>query len=178
MAKEQVAIEKAAMTVMPLPTFTRQSNNRDGKRRASGTRASSAKKRTRPASPSRSRIEERTASIDTPALAISVTATARQASGRKGKGDGEAPGRRSALAAVPMSTIRLATAIAKPAIENKPNAQRHDRYSAARAPSSGPVNAATPQIADIMAKSCGQMLRSNSRSTETKASETSAPPPS
>ena len=46
------------------------------------------------------------------------------------------------------------------------------------APSIGPLKAATPQIADMMPKSCGQMLRGNSRSTETKASDTSAPPPS
>src|SRR5262245_13767846 len=152
MAKEQVAIEKAAITVMPLPTFTRQSNSRDGKRRAACKRASNAKNRTRPTSPSPSRIDERIASIDTPALAISVTATARQASGRKGKGDDEAPGRRSAFAAVPASTIRLANAIANPPIENRPNAQRHDRYCAARAPSIGPAKAATPQIPDMMAK--------------------------
>lgn len=47
-----------------------------------------------------------------------------------------------------------------------------------RAPSMGPLKAATPQTADMMPKSCGQMLRGNRRSTETKASETSAPPPS
>ena len=46
------------------------------------------------------------------------------------------------------------------------------------APSIGPLNAATPHTADMMPKSCGQMLRGKSRSTETNASDTSAPPPS
>lgn len=45
------------------------------------------------------------------------------------------------------------------------------------APSSGPPKAETPHTADMMPKSCGQISRGNSLSTETNASETSAPPP-
>ena len=69
--KEQVEIESAANIVMPLPTLLRQSNRRDGKSLDCGARASSRKKPTRPASPSPSSNEERTGSIETPALAIS-----------------------------------------------------------------------------------------------------------
>ena len=45
------------------------------------------------------------------------------------------------------------------------------------APSSGPLKAATPQMADMTPKSWGHMRCGNSRSTETKASATRAPPP-
>ncbi len=58
-----------------------------------------------------------------------------------------------------------------------PKAQRQDRASATIAPISGPLKAETPQTADITPKSCGHIFRGNSRSTETKASDTSAPPP-
>ena len=74
--------------------------------------------------------------------------------------------------------MKLASAMAVPPRVKTPKAQRHDKSSVMIAPSSGPLNAATPQIADMMPKSCGQMARENSRSTETKASDTSAPPPS
>ena len=66
----------------------------------------------------------------------------------------------------------------KPPIENRPKAQRQDSNWLTTAPNSGPLKAATPQIAEMTANSCGQMARRNSRSTETKASDTSAPPPS
>src|SRR5262245_37828851 len=147
-------MEKEATKVMPLPTLLRQSNSLDGNNRESGMRASRAKNSANPASPTASSSEERMTSIDRPAPAISITATTRQPSGRNGKGGGFIMKRRSMVAAEPVSTARLAAAMATPAVENRPNAQRQDSSSAAIAPNSGPAKAATPQIADIMAKSC------------------------
>ena len=66
----------------------------------------------------------------------------------------------------------------KPATVKILNAQRQDRLSATVAPSKGPLNAATPQMADMMPNNCGQMRGGKRRSTDTKASATSAPPPS
>ena len=73
--------------------------------------------------------------------------------------------------------MKLASAMAAPPTVKMPNAQRHDSNSVMIAPSIGPLKAATPQMADMMPKSCGQMVRGNSLWTETKASDTSAPPP-
>lgn len=74
--------------------------------------------------------------------------------------------------------MKLANAMAPPPAAKMPTAQRQDEISVTIAPSIGPLKAATPQIVDMTPKSCGQMARGNSRSTEMKARDTNAPPPS
>src|SRR6185503_17646946 len=107
-AKEPAATENAATKIMPLPTLPRHANRREGKSRDAGRCASSAKNRTRPASPAASSSEERRSAIDTPALAISVTAVASAASGSHGKGGGLLPELPPATAEGPRRTTRLA----------------------------------------------------------------------
>src|SRR4051794_13902427 len=126
MAKEHVATKNAATKIMPLPPFPRQSNRDDGNSRDAGSLASSAKNSASPASPAASSSEERTSAIDTPAPAISVTASARHPSGAIGKGGGSTAELRSMPADRTRSTTKLAAAIARPAIENRPNAQRQE----------------------------------------------------
>ena len=165
-------MEKAATSVMPLPTSVRQSNSRDGNSRASAIARRS--RRRRPARRGRAQAGS------TSGRARSTRRRWRSASPRRpgrraaasGKGGGGLARGGRRVAALPVSTRKLAAAMAKPAIENRPNAQRQDSASATSAPNSGPAKAATPQIADMTANSCGQMARSNSRSTDTKASET------
>ena len=116
--------------------------------------------------------------MSTPAVAISTTLTARQPSAAKGKGGAVPVIACGRVASGVSSTMKLANAMAVPPSVKTPKAQRQESNSVINAPSTGPLKAATPQIADMTPKSCGQMARGNSRSTETKASDTSAPPPS
>jgi hypothetical protein len=110
-------------------------------------------------------------------MAMRTTLTARQASTSNGKAERPSALALGVTAARMRKMARLAAARVKPISAEAAKAQRQEIVSAARAPRKGPAKAETPQITDVMAKSWGQIVRGKSRSTETKASATRAPPP-
>ena len=118
---------------------------------------------------------ERARATSTPAAAISAMPSASRASAGNGKGGAVCEETERACGV--FSTTELVSAMPNPAITNAPKAQRQLKATLISAPSRGPLKAATPHTADMMPNSCGQMARGNSRSTDTNASETSAPPP-